>query len=123
MGITYEEFLFRQYQEDIDGVLDVQKLAGQSDPDIIVEYTDGRIDVISVKCYNYKRKRLSIPIHELEPEIIRCRRLLRNGEENVYLVLEFYNLYTKQRIRKIIAHNNLESLPHTISLKLKEKDL
>ncbi|NIT55654.1 MAG: hypothetical protein GWN00_05260, partial [Aliifodinibius sp.] len=77
MGITYEEFLFKQYQEDIEGVLDVQKLAGQSDPDIIVEYTDGRIDVISVKCYNYKRKRLSIPIHELEPEIIRCRRLLR----------------------------------------------
>lgn len=118
MGKNYEDFLTDRYSK-IEGVETVEHNGQHGQPDLVVTYEDGQIDVISIKCYAYKRSSLTIPISELEAEIRHIRRLQNQGKENLFLILEFYNHFTKERIRKTIAHNVMDSLPAKVSLKLK----
>ncbi|MHA1420040.1 MAG: hypothetical protein ACTSPO_14085 [Candidatus Heimdallarchaeaceae archaeon] len=119
-GLAYEKFLeekYRSFQE----VVNVERFGGQSEPDLIIHYSNGSIDVVSVKCFYYRRSTLTIPISELKTELKKARELKEQGEF-VNLVLEVYNINTCERIKRIIScGDNFQSPPTNISMRLATK--
>lgn len=117
LGAARELFLVQQLKQDQD-VKQVIHSGGVGEPDIIVKYKSGRIEVISVKCYTTSKARAStsIIIDELLPEIITCRNFAKKLID-IHLILDFYNYNTRQHVRKEIDFN---APPERINIQTKK---
>lgn len=73
----------------------VERLGGQGEPDLLVHHEDGKVTVVSCKCF-FDTKTTSIPIKEFEPEISKSRELQAQGLLR-RLVIDFNNIAKKAR--------------------------
>ena len=60
--------------ESEEDVVKVERFGGKGEPDLLVHHDDGKITVVSCKCY-FDAKTTSIPIKEFDPEISKAKEL------------------------------------------------
>ena len=90
MGAAYELF-FKERYSIRPGVSRVLHDGGQGKPDIVLELRDGSYEIISVKCFNSTRSTISIPIDEINPDLLEAYRLQAQGHP-VKVLVDVYNL-------------------------------
>jgi hypothetical protein len=98
-GRRYEEYIEDYYKNkpEVDKV--IRKTAA-GNPDLVVWYKNGNIDVFSLKCYSVDprtRTSTSIPKAKIETEIIESKRLKKQfPEKEIKCILVFYNALTQK---------------------------
>lgn len=93
VGRVYEPYLATQYRK-MEGVKEVIHDGRNKKPDIIVFFEDGRVWVISVKCFNVNRPSINLSRDELSPEIFFALKYKKqHPEANVMMFNHIRNLY------------------------------
>jgi len=95
IGEEYEEWAAKKWDSEKD-VVKVERFGGKGEPDLLVHHDDGRMTVVSCKCY-FDSKTTSIPIKEFEPEILKARDLQAQGLLR-RLVVDFNNIAKRVRV-------------------------
>jgi len=109
MGEYYEKYLVSELSKN-SKILKITHNGEKGEADLILELKDGTFQVISAKCYDSKRKTVSIPIDEINPEIRYAEELLEQGKK-VKLFVDYYNYNSKtHKFREL----DLEDLPSRI---------
>lgn len=99
IGEAYEKWAAEKWATE-PGVVKVERFGGVGEPDILVHHDNGRITVVSCKCY-YDNKTTSIPIKQIEPEVLKAAELAKEGLLNK-LVVDFNNMAKKARILRAV---------------------
>lgn len=99
LGESYERWAMERWQADLD-VDRVERLGGNGEPDLLVYHKDGKVTVVSCKCYN-DAKTTSIPIAEIAPEIAKGKELAAAGLLR-RVVVDFNNVHKKTRILRAV---------------------
>lgn len=112
-GRRYEEYIEDYYKQKPDVDKAIRKTAA-GNPDLVVWYKNGNIDVFSLKCYSVDsrtRTSISIPKSKIETEIIESKRLKQQfPEKQIRCVLVFYNAITQKTQNILIDYDHpLES--------------
>ncbi len=107
IGETYEKWAAGKWAAE-EGVNRVERLGSKGEPDLLVHHRTGRVTVVSCKCY-YDNKTTSIPIKEIEPEILKARELAAAGLLE-RLVVDFNNVAKKTRTLRGIDPEHHDSV-------------
>lgn len=101
IGILYELFVVQQLHERFPGA-EILRDGSRGEPDIRLD-EENRTVFYSVKCYNTTRKKVSVPVAELGPEIKAARELKEEFPDRVVkCILHFYNRATNQVLEREI---------------------
>ena len=99
IGEAYEIWAAEKWSKE-PGVIKVERFGGLHEPDILAHHDNGRITVVSCKCY-YDNKTTSIPIKQIEPELLKAQELAAAGLLNK-LVVDFNNIAKKARVLRAV---------------------
>lgn len=108
-GRRYEEYMEDYYKNkpEVDKV--IRKTAA-GNPDLVVWYKNGNIDVFSLKCYSVDprtRTSTSIPKSKIETEIIESKRLKQQfPDKQIKCTLVFYNALTQKTQNILIDYDH-----------------
>ncbi len=94
IGEAYERWAAEKWSKE-PGVVRVERFGSKGEPDLLAHHASGRVTVISCKCY-YDTKTTSIPIKEIEPEVLKARELAAAGLLE-RLVVDFNNIAKRSR--------------------------
>jgi len=108
-GRRYEEYMEDYYKNkpEVDKV--IRKTAA-GNPDLVVWYKNGNIDVFSLKCYSVDartRTSVSIPKDKVQTEIIEAKKLKKDFlDKEIKCTLIFYNALTQKTQQTIIDYEH-----------------
>jgi len=108
LGHEYEVYLKARYKAifgDMIEKIECEGIKGANKPDMVLYLKDGRIYVISIKCYTTKKRVVSVPLKHVNIEIETTRKLFNaymGKKKKIKCILHLYNTTTKLTVEKEI---------------------